>query len=69
MIAQQITYLKEPYDTLDKILERIGELGATRYAGIVHDKDTSEEDHIQVFMCFPKFWYTEGQYWAFYLTH
>lgn len=53
MLAQQITYLKEPYDTLDKVLERIGELGATRYAGIVHDKDKGEEDHIQVFMCFP----------------
>lgn len=53
MLTQQITYLKEPYDTVDKILDRVGELGASRCAGIVHDKDKGEEDHIHVFICFP----------------
>ena len=50
MLAQQIQYLKPPLDTLDKLLAKVGKIGAERYAGILHDKDIGEEDHIHLFM-------------------
>lgn len=52
MLAQQIQYLKPPLDTLDKLLAKVGKIGAERYAGILHDKDIGEEDHIHLFMHF-----------------
>ena len=53
MLAQQVKYLKPPYGTLDKLLERLKEIGAERYAGILHDKDSEENPHIHIFMHFP----------------
>ena len=53
MLAQQVKYLKPPYGTLDKLLERLKEIGAERYAGILHDKDSGENPHIHIFMHFP----------------
>lgn len=35
MIVQQVKYLAPPIDTLDKLLEKVGEIGAERYAGIL----------------------------------
>lgn len=52
MLAQQIQYLKPPLNTLDKLLTKAGKIGAERYAGILHDKDIGEEDHVHVFMHF-----------------
>lgn len=52
MIVQQVKYLKPPYDTLDKLIERVHELGAKKYAGIVHDKDEGEATHIHIFVQF-----------------
>ena len=46
MLVQQVKYLKPPYDTLDKLLKRVHELGAKKYAGIVHEKP-----HIFIFLC------------------
>lgn len=48
MIVQQVKYLAPPIDTLDKLLEKVGEIGAERYAGILHDKDVDEENHIHL---------------------
>ena len=39
MLMQQLEYLQPPYDTLNKLLDRINEIGAKKYAGILHDKD------------------------------
>lgn len=50
MLVQQVKYLKSPYDTLDKLLKRLDKIGAERYAGILHDKDVSEEPHVHIFM-------------------
>ena len=52
MLVQQVKYLKPPYDTLDKLLKRVHELGAKKYAGIVHDKDEGEATHIHIFVQF-----------------
>ena len=52
MLVQQVKYLKPPYDTLDKLLKRVDEIGAERYAGILHDKDAGEEPHIHIFAHF-----------------
>lgn len=52
MLVQQVKYLKTPYDTLDKLLKRVDEIGAERYAGILHDKDAGEEPHIHIFAHF-----------------
>ena len=52
MLVQQVEYLKPPYDSLDKLLVRLNEIGAERYAGILHDKDSREKPHIHVFMHF-----------------
>ena len=52
MLAQQLPYLKPPYDTLDKLLARLAEIDAERYAGILHDKDVGEKPHITIFMHF-----------------
>lgn len=52
MIVQQVKYLAPPIDTLDKLLEKVGEIGAERYAGILHDKDVDEENHIHLFAHF-----------------
>ena len=52
MLAQQLPYLKPPYDTLDKLLARLAEIDAERYAGILHDKDIGEKPHITIFMYF-----------------
>ena len=52
MLAQQVEYLKPPYDSLDKLFARLNEIGAERYAGILHDKDSREKPHIHVFMHF-----------------
>ena len=52
MLAQQVEYLKPPYDSLNKLLVRLKEIGAERYAGILHDKDSGEKPHIHVFMHF-----------------
>ena len=53
MLVQQPQYLNPPYDTLDRLIKRIKEIGADRYAGILHDKDTGEKPHITIFMHFP----------------
>ena len=53
MLVQQPQYLHPPYDTLDRLIRRIKEIGADRYAGILHDKDTGEKPHITIFMHFP----------------
>lgn len=53
MLVQQPQYLNLPYDTLDRLIKRIEEIGADRYAGILHDKDTGEKPHITIFMHFP----------------
>lgn len=53
MLVQQPQYLHPPYDTLDRLIKRIKEIGADRYAGILHDKDTGEKPHITIFMHFP----------------
>lgn len=50
MLAQQVKYLKPPYGTLDKLLERLKEIGAERYAGILHDKD-SGKTRISTYSC------------------
>ena len=39
MLVQQPQYLHPPYDTLEKLLERVEKIGAESYAGILHDKD------------------------------
>ena len=52
MLVQQMKYLIPPYDTLDKLLKRLDEIGAERYAGILHDKDAGEEPHIHIFAHF-----------------
>lgn len=53
MLVQQLAYLKPPYDTLDKLLERLKGIGVERCAGILHDKDSGEKAHIHIFMHFP----------------
>lgn len=53
MLVQQPQYLNPPYDTLDRLIKRIKTIGADRYAGILHDKDTGEKPHITIFMHFP----------------
>jgi len=53
MLVQQPQYLNPPYDTLDRLIKRIKAIGADRYAGILHDKDTGEKPHITIFMHFP----------------
>lgn len=50
MLAQQVEYLKPPYDSLDKLFARLNEIGAERYAGILHDKD-SRENHTFMYSC------------------
>lgn len=52
MLVQQPQHLMPPYDTLDKLLERLDEIGAERYAGILHDKDPGEIAHLHIFMHF-----------------
>lgn len=53
MLVQQVEYLKPPYNSLDKLLVRLEEIGSERYAGILHDKDSGEKPHIHIFMHFP----------------
>ena len=53
MLVQRPEYLKPPYNTLDKLLNRLEKIGAESYAGIVHDKDSGETPHIHIFMHFP----------------
>ena len=48
MLVQQLAYLKPPYDTLDKLLERLKGIGVERCAGILHDKDSGEKAHIHI---------------------
>lgn len=52
MLVQQPQYLHPPYDTLEKLLERVEKIGAESYAGILHDKDSGEKDHLHIFVHF-----------------
>lgn len=52
MLVQQPQYLHPPYDTLEKLLERLDEIGAESYAGILHDKDPGEKSHLHIFVHF-----------------
>ena len=52
MLVQQPQYLHPPYDTLEKLLERLDEIGAESYAGILHDKDPGEKSHLHIFTHF-----------------
>lgn len=52
MLTQQIEHLLPPYDTLDKLLKRIDEIGAKDYAGILHDKDANTTAHLHIFIRF-----------------
>lgn len=59
MLMQQLEYLQPPYDTLNKLLDRINEIGAKKYAGILHDKDETAA-HIHIFMQFENGHYVSG---------
>lgn len=52
MLVQQPQYLLPPYDSLEKLLSRAEEIGAESYAGMLHDKDEGEAEHIHLFMHF-----------------
>ena len=52
MLVQQPQYLHPPYDTLEKLLERVEKIGAESYAGVLHDKDSGEKEHLHIFVHF-----------------
>lgn len=49
MYEQQLDHLP---GTLDEMKHRIENLGAKRYAYIIHDKDNGEKPHLHAMLCF-----------------
>ncbi len=52
MLIQQLQYLPAQYSSLDDMLKLVDEVGASEYAGILHDKDHGVAPHIHILMHF-----------------